>query len=95
MKIPTLVSNSSTIRKPVSFLLIAGLFCFSQLSSAAGDCKGMQQDACSSDISCSWINSYTTKKGNAIKAYCRNKSKSSNSTDVPDNSTADRNDKQG
>jgi len=95
MKIPTLVSNSSTIRKPVSFLLIAGLLCFSQLSSAAGDCKGMQQDACSSDISCSWINSYTTKKGNTIKAYCRNKSKSSNSTDVPDNSTADRNDKQG
>ena len=95
MKTPTLVSNSSTIRKPALFLLIAGLLSFSQLSSAAGACKGMQQDACSSNNSCSWINSYSTKKGNTIKAYCRNKSKSSKSTDVPDSSKTEKNDKQG
>ncbi len=48
MKIPTLVLSSSTIRKPVLFLALAGLLSFSPLSSAAGVCKGMQQDACTS-----------------------------------------------
>ena len=88
MKIPTLVLNPSTIRKSVFFLAIAGLLSFSQLSSAAGSCKGMQQGACSSDNSCSWVNSYSTKKGNTIKAYCRNRSKSSKSTNVPDSNKA-------
>ena len=95
MKIPTLASNSSTIRKTVLFLAIAGLHSFSQLSSAADACKGMQQDKCSSDNSCSWVNSYTTKKGNTIKAYCRNKSKSSKTTNVPDSSKSEKSDKQG
>lgn len=95
MKTPILVSNSSAIRKSVFLLAIAGLLSISHLSSAAGTCKGLQQDACSSDNSCSWINSYTTKKGKTINAYCRNKSKSRKSTNVPDSSKAEKSDKQG
>ena len=95
MYTPTLVSNTSTIRKSVFLLAIAGLFSVSTVSFAAGACKGMQKDACSSDSSCSWINSYTTKKGKTINAYCRNKSKSSKSKAVPDSSSAGEADKQG
>ena len=61
--------------KPLLVLATAGLLSFSPLSLAAGACKGQAQDACSSDNSCSWVKSYTTKKGNTINSYCRNKSK--------------------
>ena len=95
MNTPTLVSNTSTIRKPVLLLALAGLLSVSQVSFAASACKGMQQDACSSNNSCSWINSYTTKKGKTINAYCRNKSKSNKSKAVPDSSSAGKTDKPG
>lgn len=95
MKIPTLASNSSTVRKSVLLLTITGLFSLSPLSFAAASCKGLQQDACKSNSSCSWINSYTTKKGNTINAYCRNKPKPSSSKAVPNSNRADQADRQG
>ena len=99
MKLPPFFSgnscNTQLVRKSVLVLATAGLLSFSQFSSAAGACKGMQQDACSSDTSCSWIHSYTTKKGKTIKAYCRNKPKSDKSKAVPDSSSAGKSDKPG
>ena len=95
MNIPSLVLKTSVIRNSALALAATGLISISQFSFAAATCKGMQQDACSSDNSCSWINSYTTKKGKTIKAYCRNKPKSSKSTDVPDSSKVEKSDKQG
>lgn len=81
--------------KPVLVLAAAGLLSLSALSFGAGACKGQAQDACSSDDSCSWVNSYTTKKGNTINAYCRNKSKPAKSSVVPDSNAKARPDKQG
>jgi len=95
MKIPTLVLNSSTTRKAVLIFAATGLISISQLSSAAGTCKGLQQDACSSDNSCSWVKSYSTKSGKTIKAYCRNKSKPGSKKAVPDSSSATKSDKEG
>jgi hypothetical protein len=95
MKIPTLASNPSIIRKTVLVLAATGLISISQLSLAAGTCKGLQQDACSSENSCSWIKSYTTKNGKTISAYCRNKSKPGSKKSVPDSSSAGKSDKQG
>ncbi len=95
MKIPTLASNSSTLRMSVVSLAITGLLSLSQLSYAAESCKGLQQDDCKSNNSCSWINSYTTKKGNTINAYCRNKPKSSSSKAAPGRNNSDQSDKQG
>ena len=56
-------------------LAITGTLAMSQASHAGSSCKEMQKEACMSSASCSWIESYTTKKGNTIKAYCRNKPK--------------------
>jgi len=95
MKTPTLASNTSAIRKTVLVLAATGLISISQLSSAAGTCKGLQQDACSSDNSCSWVKSYSTKSGKTIKAYCRNKSKPGSKKAVPDSSSAGKGDKKG
>ena len=87
--------NKSIVRQSAVMLVAAGLLSFNSLSFAAGACKGLEKDVCSSDNSCSWINSYTTKKGKTIKAYCRNKSKSNKSKAVPDSSSAGKTDKQG
>lgn len=95
MKTPTLVLKTSAIRKTGLVLAATALISVSQFSSAAGICKGLQQDACSSESSCSWINSYTTKKGKTINAYCRNKPKSSSKKTVPDSSSSAKTDKQG
>ena len=56
-------------------LALASVFVFSQSAFAASACKEMEKEACLSSTSCSWIDSYTTKKGNTVKAYCRNKPK--------------------
>ncbi len=95
MNIPTLALNPSAIRRTVLILAATGLISTSQLSSAASACKGLQQDACSSDNSCSWIKSYSTKSGKTIKAYCRNKSKPGSKKTVPDSSSATKGDKKG
>ncbi len=95
MNRPTLASNSSAIRKTVLVLAATGLISISQLSSAAGTCKGLQQDACGGDNSCSWIKSYTTKKGKTINAYCRNKSKPGSKKTLPDSSSTPKGDKKG
>jgi len=95
MKIPTLASSSSAIRNTALVLAATGLISISQLSSAAGACKGLQKDVCSSETSCSWIKSYTTKSGKTISAYCRNKSKPGSKKSVPDSSSAGKSDKQG
>jgi len=87
--------NTPIVRQSALMLAAAGLLSFSSLSFAAGACKGLEKDVCSSDNSCSWINSYTTKKGKTINAYCRNKSKSNKSKAVPDSSSAGKTDKQG
>lgn len=87
--------NTVIARNPLLILATAGLLSFSPLSFAAGACKGQAQAACASDNSCSWINSYTTKKGNTINAYCRNKSKPGKSSVVPDSNAKAGPDKQG
>lgn len=94
MKIPTfLASNPSAIRKAVLIFAAAGLISISQLSSAASTCKGLQQDACSRDNSCSWIKSYSTKSGKTIKAYCRNKPEPASKKAIPDSGSATKGDK--
>jgi hypothetical protein len=95
MKTPTLASRPRTLSKSVFFLSMMGLLSVTPLSYAAESCKGLQQDACKSNNSCSWINSYTTKKGNTINAYCRNKPKSSSSNTAPGSNTSDQSDRQG
>ncbi|MFW2440007.1 MAG: hypothetical protein ACN4GR_11605 [Arenicellales bacterium] len=95
MNNPSQFLNTSVLRKSVLLLAATGLLSISQFSFAAATCKGMQQDACSSENSCSWVNSYTTKTGKKINAYCRNKSNPGAKKSVPDSSSAGKSDKQG
>ncbi len=40
---------------------------------AASSCKGLSKSACGRNAACSWVNSYTTKKGATVEGYCRAK----------------------
>ncbi|MCB1894593.1 MAG: chromosome partitioning protein ParB [Zoogloeaceae bacterium] len=42
-------------------------------SLAASSCKGLEKSRCASSSSCTWVDSYTTQKGNKVAAYCRSK----------------------
>ena len=39
----------------------------------AKSCKEMSKSTCTTASSCTWVKGYTTKKGNKVSAYCRNK----------------------
>lgn len=41
---------------------------------AQNSCKGIAKGKCESSASCSWVNSYKTKTGTTVNAYCRAKS---------------------
>ena len=40
---------------------------------AAGQCKGMQQDACAASVDCLWINSYVRKDGRSVNGHCKSR----------------------
>lgn len=37
------------------------------------ECKGLEQQKCLSETRCSWVRSYTTRRGTKVKAFCRRK----------------------
>lgn len=40
---------------------------------ADSDCNEKQKSACTSDSSCSWVDSYKRKDGTEVSSYCRSK----------------------
>ncbi len=65
------MSQSKTSRFQVQLALFAGLVLASSLTSAASQCKGMQQNACLSDGECVWVQSYTRKDGRPVASHCK------------------------
>ena len=43
------------------------------LASAQSSCRGLTQSKCESSGTCNWVNSYKTKSGKTVNAYCRTK----------------------
>lgn len=37
------------------------------------ECKGLEQQKCVSEATCSWVRSYKTAKGTEVSAFCRRK----------------------
>lgn len=61
--------------RPLLTALIATWAMLGAAEATAAECKGMPQAQCEGAPDCSWVNSYTTKTGTTVKAYCRTKSK--------------------
>ncbi|MFT5573425.1 MAG: hypothetical protein ACI9FR_002360 [Cryomorphaceae bacterium] len=54
-------------------LLSASLFAGS--ASAAGQCKGLENAACTSNSACGWVDGYERKDGRKVKSFCRTSSR--------------------
>lgn len=37
------------------------------------ECKGLEQQRCVTEATCSWVRSYKTAKGTEVNAFCRRK----------------------
>ena len=56
----------------VATLAAAALF-LPPVATAAGQCKGMPQDACAAAADCLWINSYVRKDGRSVNGHCKSR----------------------
>lgn len=68
--------ENSLMRNKTTPLILSVFFAIFMLGSPAlhaAQCKGMSKSACSAKGSCSWVESYKTKKGTKVKAFCRSK----------------------
>lgn len=52
-------------------LVTAGLFAHVSIASAASHCKGMAENACSTDSQCTWVAEYTRKDGRTVSSHCK------------------------
>jgi len=52
---------------------LLGLLFISAQANAASACKGLENNACVSKESCSWIKGYERKDGKTVKPFCRTK----------------------
>lgn len=64
-------SKTSKIFSIVLFTLFS--ISLSITADAASSCKGLAKSMCVGDAQCSWVNTYKTKKGTKVKAFCRSK----------------------
>ena len=53
----------------------------------AVECKGKSKSGCSSNSACVWVDSYKTKTGSKVKAYCRKKGGSPKKTRIKKSGT--------
>jgi len=70
----------------VSLVTAFSLFPVMHTAYAGSLCKGLDVKACGAQAGCSWVNSYKTKKGKSINAYCRKKSAKTPGKDASRNS---------
>ena len=55
-------------------VLLTGLV-LASVSAAAGQCKGMPQDACAATAECTWVNGYVRKDGRSVSSHCKTKAR--------------------
>ncbi len=65
-------TRSNRIEKSIIAMLIIGIGSFSGQVSAS-NCKGLDNNTCSANASCSWVDSYQRKDGRNVNAFCRTK----------------------
>lgn len=80
-------TKSNRVRKSIIAMSIIGVGTFAGQATAS-NCKGLESNACSTNASCSWVESYERKDGRNVNAFCRTKpgsKKSVSSKDVKGN----------
>ena len=59
--------------------LIASVVSLSAMtfSVQASECKGLDNESCSANAACGWVDSYVRKDGREVNAFCRTSTKGS------------------
>ena len=71
-------NNTFTAIKPRQLLaatIVTVGLAMSAPASAASQCKGLDNEACDTSSSCSWVAGYERKDGRKVEAFCRAKAK--------------------
>jgi hypothetical protein len=55
----------------LSITLMTVLVTFQTQVNSEAVCKGMIETDCTANPSCTWVNSYVTRKGTEVSGYCR------------------------
>ncbi len=71
----SLLNNASTTRTLTLGALLAAGLALSGQANAASQCKGLDNAACDSQQSCSWVAGYERSDGRKVNAFCRTKAK--------------------
>ena len=63
------------VRNLATAMIIAGGLLLSGQASAVSACKGLDNTACDTKTTCSWVQGYDRKDGKKVNAFCRSKAK--------------------
>jgi hypothetical protein len=69
-------SFAALLRSTSTAVIVSAAIMLSVPAQAASTCKGLNDNACASAQSCSWIKAYQRKDGINVTGFCRTKSKS-------------------
>ena len=62
----------------IAAALFLGVVALNSTAVHAASCKGMSENACAAETSCTWVEGYKRADGREVRPYCRNRpSKSS------------------
>jgi len=67
------IVRTSIVRNSIITSSLVALICASVPGFAASNCTGLENSACASNASCSWIKGYERKDGRTVKSFCRTK----------------------
>ena len=67
-----MIRTIHSLVKTAFFVVLFSVFSFTGMANAA-TCKGMPKSQCSTQSSCSWVDSYKRSDGVAVNGYCGSK----------------------
>lgn len=79
-----LISKTLCRASLVLTMLVMALSVSAQINAADPvQCKGLENAACVSQESCSWVKGYERKDGKSVNAFCRTKAKQKTTSATP------------
>ena len=58
-------------RSVLSAIALTACCAWASLAGAASHCKGMEENACAADATCTWVQGYTRTDGREVSSHCK------------------------
>jgi len=63
--------NRRIVPSSIVAAALFGALMVSLPAAAASQCKGLSENSCAADSTCSWINGYVRKDGRKVSSHCK------------------------